>query len=108
MTLPPHIALNVTHQFGLDVHNAADCTFDCPQATPSARLGIPKTAWVKASASASNGQCVELAPFGRSVAVRDSKDPAGPVLVFGAEAWRGLLDGARSGKFDLERLGGAS
>jgi hypothetical protein len=43
--------------------------------------------WRKSSASASNGHCVEVAP-GPLVAVRDSKDPAGPVLAFSPAAWR--------------------
>ncbi|WFE52362.1 DUF397 domain-containing protein [Micromonospora sp. WMMD1155] len=35
------------------------------------------------------GNCVEVADnLSGLVAVRDSKDPAGPVLVFTPEAWR--------------------
>jgi len=30
------------------------------------------------------------------VLVRDSKDPSGPVLVFGRGAWRGFVEFARS------------
>jgi hypothetical protein len=36
--------------------------------------------WRKASASTANGQCLEAAPSDGGVAVRDSKDPHGPVL----------------------------
>lgn len=46
------------------------------------------TDWQRSSYS-NNGTCVEvteLADGGRLV--RDSKDPAGPVLVFGPAAWR--------------------
>ncbi|TDD33989.1 DUF397 domain-containing protein [Actinomadura sp. KC06] len=38
--------------------------------------------WRKSSRSGSSGgQCVEVASMGSKVAVRDSKDPDGPVLV---------------------------
>jgi Domain of unknown function (DUF397) len=35
------------------------------------------------------------------VAVRDSRDPDGPKLVFTAAAWRAFLDGVRRGDFVL-------
>ncbi len=58
--------------------------------------------WRKASKSTSNGQCVEVAHLdGGRVAVRDSKDPSGPVLVFTPGEWDAFLDGARRGEFDL-------
>ncbi|MFI9787892.1 DUF397 domain-containing protein [Kitasatospora sp. NPDC051984] len=37
--------------------------------------------WTKASASGGNGDCVELARHGGTVAVRDSKNPDGPAHV---------------------------
>lgn len=56
--------------------------------------------WVKASASIGNGACVEVASTGGMVAVRDSKDPDGPVLRYTAAEWRTFLDGVRRGEFD--------
>lgn len=45
-------------------------------------------AWRKSSHSSSGGtSCVEVADG----SVRDSKNPAGPVLVFPAERWREFL-----------------
>lgn len=44
--------------------------------------------WRKSSHSVNNGQCVEAASGQGAVLVRDSKDPDGPVLAFGAQAWR--------------------
>jgi Domain of unknown function (DUF397) len=70
---------------------------------PQPPLGEPGAIrWTKASASYANGDCVEVAslPDGR-VAVRDSKDPAGPVLQFSASEWRAFLNGAASHEFDL-------
>ncbi|WP_433323454.1 DUF397 domain-containing protein [Spirillospora sp. CA-294931] len=60
------------------------------------------TVWQKSSYSGGDeGDCVEVAGGGRVVAARDSKDPEGPVLCLGADAWRGLCDVIRSGKYDL-------
>jgi Domain of unknown function (DUF397) len=57
--------------------------------------------WKKSSFSFANGDCVEVAslPDG-GVAVRDSKDTAGPVLQFTASEWTAFVAGARNGEFD--------
>jgi hypothetical protein len=57
-------------------------------------------AWRKASASAGNGQCVEAATLADGVAVRDSKDPLGPILRFTAQEWTAFIQGAKAGEFD--------
>ena len=57
--------------------------------------------WCKSSISALNGSCVEVAIQQDGVAVRDSKDPAGPALEFTAVEWLAFLAGVRSGEFDL-------
>jgi hypothetical protein len=44
-------------------------------------------AWRKSTRSGDQGACVEVAAVEDAIAVRDSKDPAGPVLVFSATAW---------------------
>ena len=57
-------------------------------------------AWRKAAASGNNG-CVELAALpGGGIAVRDSKDPSGPVLSFTRHEWVSFLDGLDKGEFD--------
>ncbi|MEV6012415.1 DUF397 domain-containing protein [Streptomyces sp. NPDC051976] len=57
--------------------------------------------WFKSSYSnASGGACVEAARLGTgSMAVRDSKDPEGPALVFPAEAWAAFATAVRGGEF---------
>lgn len=53
--------------------------------------------WRKSSRSGSEGDCVEVAAFAESVAVRDSKDRGGPALSFTPAAWAGFVRAARSG-----------
>lgn len=57
--------------------------------------------WRKATASQGSQGCVELAPLSGLVAVRDSKDPEGPMLMFRRDQWRGLAERARGGELDL-------
>jgi hypothetical protein len=56
--------------------------------------------WRKALRSIGNGDCVEIAPVSGTIAVRDSKDPAGPVLRYSADAWKAFLSEAGRGDFD--------
>jgi hypothetical protein len=55
--------------------------------------------WRKSSRSHENG-CVEVASVEDQVALRDSKNPNGPVLVFTAYEWAAFLSGVRDGEFD--------
>ncbi|WP_051711721.1 DUF397 domain-containing protein [Spirillospora albida] len=52
----------------------------------------PAVRWRKSSHSNSDiEECVEVAQAQQVVAVRDSKDPDGPVLTFAPHAWTALI-----------------
>ncbi|MFI9362593.1 DUF397 domain-containing protein [Kitasatospora sp. NPDC053057] len=58
------------------------------------------TRWRKSSHSGGQGACVEIAgPAAGAVAVRDSKDPAGPQLRFSTEAWNAFASAVAAGAF---------
>ncbi|HUZ26443.1 MAG TPA: DUF397 domain-containing protein [Streptosporangiaceae bacterium] len=64
---------------------------------------LTKAIWRKSTYSGSSGgNCVEVARnLPGIVAVRDSKDQAGPALTFAPEQWRAFISGAQAGEFDL-------
>ncbi|MFO7251404.1 MAG: DUF397 domain-containing protein [Actinomycetes bacterium] len=55
------------------------------------------TAWRKSSHSNPAGNCIEVGKVPGGVAVRDGKNPDGPILTFSRDAWRAFLDAVRSG-----------
>ncbi|MFJ8430461.1 DUF397 domain-containing protein [Kitasatospora sp. NPDC094019] len=57
--------------------------------------------WQKARRSVQTGSCVELRPLDTgAVAVRNSRHPDGPALVFTRAEIDSLFDGVRNGEFD--------
>ncbi|GAA5177666.1 DUF397 domain-containing protein [Rugosimonospora acidiphila] len=62
---------------------------------------LTRAAWHKSTRSSGNGNCVEVAILDDAVAVRDTKDRSGPVLVFTPAEWGAFVAGAKDGEFDL-------
>jgi hypothetical protein len=71
-----------------------------------ARNGTPGAAlrdvsWRKSRHSNSQGTCVELAGLpGGAVALRNSRHPGGPALVFSSAEIDAFIRGAKDGEFD--------
>jgi hypothetical protein len=62
---------------------------------------VGNLAWRKASRSAGNGECVEVASAPGLVAIRDSKNPDGAMLASSPSVWRSFLASAKNGDYDL-------
>ena len=66
-------------------------------------MDLSRAEWRKASYSSTNGgNCVEVADNLRGVvAVRDSKQPDGPVLAFTLDEWQVFCAAVKGGEFGL-------
>lgn len=68
--------------------------------------GVPSTCiegvvWKKSRHSAPGGNCVEVAALpGGDFAVRNSRHPEGPALVYTREEMAAFIGGAKDGDFD--------
>ncbi len=54
--------------------------------------------WRKSRYSNGQAECVEVAGNQPGIAVRDSKDPGGPVLAFGRGQWRAFAAAVKAGR----------
>ncbi|MEL3945131.1 MULTISPECIES: DUF397 domain-containing protein [Streptomyces] len=70
-----------------------------PRSVPSS-TSLRDARWRRSSRSNGMNNCVETAPLGSGplaglFAVRDSKDTAGPAVLFSPAAWEGFIDALR-------------
>lgn len=71
-------------------------------ATKGFRLDLSGAQWFKSTRSGVDcDNCVEVAFVGEAIAVRDSKQPGGPALIFTPAEWDAFVGGAKDGEFDL-------
>jgi hypothetical protein len=69
--------------------------------TTTKTTGPSNLAWRKSRRSGALGNCVEVAPLPTGeIAVRHSKRPDGPVLVYTKAEMAAFLSGAKDGEFD--------
>ena len=63
---------------------------------------LPSLTWQKSRRSNPSGNCVELAslPDGAGIAVRNSRDPDGPALIYTVDEVAAFIQGAMDGDFD--------
>jgi len=67
------------------------------------QVDLSRAEWrTSARTGSSSDNCVEVAFVEGAVAVRDSRQPDGPVLVFTPEEWDAFVGGAKDGEFDLD------
>jgi Domain of unknown function (DUF397) len=63
--------------------------------------GLGAVAWRKSLASNPSGDCIEVAALSSgAVAVRNSRDPHGPALVYTRAEIAAFVRGAKDGEFD--------
>ncbi|MFB7473564.1 DUF397 domain-containing protein [Kitasatospora sp. NPDC056184] len=64
-------------------------------------VNLTEARWRKSSYSGGGGACIEVADgHPGHMPVRDSKDPAGPTLLFPTDAWQSFVTAIRAGEFD--------
>jgi hypothetical protein len=66
------------------------------------RVNLDGAQWRRSNRSGPfSDNCVEVAFVDGAIAVRDSRNPTGPVLLFTQGEWDAFVGGAKDGEFDL-------
>lgn len=61
---------------------------------------LARAVWRKSSRSGGGNNCVEVARAGDIYAIRDSKNPTGPKLVFAHSEWKAFVASVKDGEFN--------
>ena len=65
-------------------------------------IDLSRAVWRKSRRSQQSGACIEVARnLPGVVAVRDSKNPNSPVLIFAPHEWQSFIGELKAGEFDL-------
>ncbi|MGH3906215.1 MAG: DUF397 domain-containing protein [Pseudonocardiaceae bacterium] len=62
-------------------------------------IDLSRAVWRRSTRSSGNGACVEVATLSGAAAVRDSKHPTGPALIFTPTEWATFTAAVRDGEF---------
>ena len=62
-------------------------------------IDLARALWRKSSRSSANGQCVEMTGTRDWIALRDSKHPTGPALIFTPAEWDAFIATVQGGGF---------
>jgi hypothetical protein len=66
------------------------------------RVDLSHADWRRSSQSGEDcDNCVEVAFVDDAIAVRDSRTPDGPILIFTQAEWEAFVGGAKDGEFDV-------
>ena len=69
--------------------------------TKGLRVDLSRAVWKKSVRSGGNSDdCVEVAFVDGAIAVRDSKNPTGPALLYTRDEWEAFVGGVKDGEFD--------
>ncbi|MDQ0779630.1 hypothetical protein QF026_008096 [Streptomyces aurantiacus] len=71
-----------------------------PQVENGIQASLLDVSWTKSRYSNAEGNCVEVARIDGGVAVRNSRHPEGPALVYTSAELAAFLAGAKDGEFD--------
>lgn len=67
-------------------------------------MSLPDVDWKsltwRTAAACNAGSCVQVARVGGSVAMRNSKQPEGLVLIYSPDEWLAFMERAKKGEFD--------
>jgi uncharacterized protein DUF397 len=89
-----HVHLLVPQQY-----QSRERSMQFENGAPAGQLGVAR--WRKSQASNPSGNCVEVAALpGGDIAVRNSRHPAGPALVYTRAEIAAFIAGIRNGEFD--------